>query len=712
MRSRLLNRLVAQTTALRLMLILSTLPAALLAVSLLISGNDPRDVGFSSFIVFVNAFSGAYIWSSISLSRSISEAIAVGYGLALLIPSALLFLEGFSLPSSMTWLFFPAVSLVWWLLARRGPRPSAVENNSPLTIVSALGAATAALALFRGQLFAYSTGDPLDTSRFHPDIIVLQAMVQANPEQGLGQIGVMSDWSSRYHWLSYAWAGSIENFAQSSVFFAQVQLLPVYSVIAIALLSSALAARISPVRWVPGLAALAVLIGRPIADSSGLIVNWDSPSQVASGVALLTGVLIALALAQQRFRLSNGLSLVPVAFLLTGMKASAGAILVGSLTFPALAFRYIRRQRRHTFLVAVASSALGAALFWLIYQSGQETGGLLVPRELDLHSVLTEPWILTDAFGLAAWRTASIVPACAGSIFLLTRRSQTARSVGLLSLGALTFGLLPIWLFEEGAPNSSWFLASAMTIVGAVSAAGAAKVIGWLSPGRRNVLVPLVALVTAASTLVSWSLLVQRPDSFWRAIGPLLVIPLWILFSFIAAWLFRSRQGIEYPPTRVFAAVLVISGVLIPIGVVANERVFGEALPRGDYVKNRQESNVPGVAPLAPLAESETEIASQLSDSLEPGSIVGFTDDRLFTPTLLARLQPFATAENWASLIGPTGTYAEFRDRRSALGSAIGSDDTLIRTYLCDQGVTALLSFTEGATEQLEIEFLSCSTPR
>jgi len=186
---------------------------------------------------------------------------------------------------------------------------------------------------------------------------------------------------------------------------------------------------------------------------------------------------------------------------------------------------------------------------------------------------------------------------------------------------------------------------------------------------------------------------------------------LWILFSFIAAWLLRARQGIEYPTARAFAAVLVMSGVLIPIGVVANERAFGDSLPRGDYVKNRQQPDVPGVAPKAPLGESETEIAGQLSEVLDAGSIVGFTDDRLLTPTLLARLQPFATAENWASLIGPSGTYAEFRDRRSALGSAIGSDDPLIVKSLCDQGVTALLAFNEGDTEQLEIELLSCASP-
>ena len=203
-------------------------------------------------------------------------------------------------------------------------------------------------------------------------MIWFQAMSVANSLGDLGQNGVMAGWSVRYHWFSFAWVGTLEGALGLPPFLAITRVLPILAVVGMAFLAAAVAHRLTRIVWLPVVAALAVTSGRLPLDSTGLNLNWDSPSQTASTVLLLLGFLIAVVLPRTQHPRALVLVLVVLVAVLSGFKISAALVFVSALLLAAVVGLARRSPWRRRILTAALLAALVTATIYALVLAGQE----------------------------------------------------------------------------------------------------------------------------------------------------------------------------------------------------------------------------------------------------------------------------------------------------------------------------------------------------
>lgn len=218
----------------------------------------------------------------------------------------------------------------------------------------------------------------------------------------------------------------------------------------------------------------------------------------------------------------------------------------------------------------------------------------------------------------------------------------------------------------------------------------------------------MLATLVAGIPLLGWGLAASRDTLQASSLGPWFAMILWFTLCLVSGLFFATAQSWREGLWSRVLAVAALSGVLIPIGVVAVERFWGDALPRGGYYK--------GTETLVLSASTEGEPAQSIwhSTSRQPsikvpsGSVVAFVDDSLLAPVLQAQLRPFAAAESWTSLKGPPGTYSEFLKRRELTQRALTKHDRISVLELCNYGVTAIVERTAEPAGNIRTTLLDC----
>ncbi len=675
------------------LLTLSLLLGIALAVPLFFVQDLTRDIAPTLALISANVWAGSSLWVlAIRRSVGITEALGVGVASAFMVPSLLLLATPLGLPNLLNWLILPAlaIAVVACCCIKSLHTPSI--NFAYPSWVGAGIAILAGIALNRYWLELYRTPNLPDPTRFHPDMFALEAIVQANPSQGLGQIGMMADWPMRYHWLSYGWAGSLSETTHATPFFTVAQVMPLLALFGTSLITAAIANRLTSRRWVPAVAALIAICGHQIGDSSGLAINWESPSQAVSTVSLLMSLLLLLHARREQSLLVLCLALSVVAFVTTGFKFSAGAVLLaGTIGYILVAVMQRRLSRAHLWVILAV--VLGVGAFWVLFQSGQETGGLLIPRMIDGGSIfMPEKW-LESASNLktAAWRTIAVLPGWAGLIYLFVRyrvRMQPFVGAALFMAGA---GLIPLWLFQEIAPTSTFFLASAVSGITAISVTGAGKTLEGGSRGLTRRLLLAGAALSLCSVTV-WAIIAVRLS------GSDFILPL--IYPVVLGFLVGVfGLGLKFfsieNSLRLSVATLTIAATLSPLLVLIPERVFSTQLPMSAPRATQSVDSDPFA--VAPPLLSDGKVFSALSGTGLTNRIVAFADDSLMPTILTEQIRPYVSWPSWVTLNGPVGTTTEYERRLTLTKDAI-IGDTGARRQLCSEGVFALASKDAGSS--------------
>lgn len=560
-------------------------------------------------------------------SRQVSSSWR-SWGVVLTIAVALVWAMAVGLvlrSDAVTWLSLPVLAVVAAVVSAVRPGLLAVPRIDARPGVLAAGACASlvALALNRYQWERYRLTQPIDYTTFHPDSLFLQVVGTASHTTGSGT-GGMSDWPLRYHWLSYAMSAGLESFTGSAAFAGMTRALPVVAIAGLAFLAAAWAARARAPLWVAWLAALLVVIGRFVGDLSIVPVNWDSLSQTVSGPILVLACFLAVYLPRRRPVLLV-VVFTGVAFVLTGTKLSAGAVLVGAVVVLAVV-AYLRGDpaRRPTVAV-VAACVAGAVAAFVLLESGQADGGGLGLRDV------RDPAALWTSLQPTVATTLALVPGWAGLIFLAARPVRQWSRATALGAGLAVGGLAPLWLMAESRPNNTWFLVSATTVVWVISAVGAGRAVRRsLSEARARRHVVVAAAVVAVGTAVVWAGAMRVSGLAVTVVAQVVFLVILGVGVAVAAWLLRRRgyAGATVPllvTAATMSAVTVVLANRLGVGSIGVPTSLGETATAWD-----------GGEPLAPLSPDEIDaLSQQLARVSHPGDVVAY-DDRRITPALFA----------------------------------------------------------------------------
>ncbi len=586
---------------------------------------------------------------------------------------------------AVTWLSLPVLAVVAAVVSAVRPGLLAVPRIDARPGVLAAGACASlvALALNRYQWERYRLTQPIDYTTFHPDSLFLQVVGTASHAAGSGT-GGMSDWPLRYHWLSYAMSAGLESFTGSAAFAGMTRALPVVAIAGLAFLAAAWAARARAPLWVAWLAALLVVIGRFVGDLSIVPVNWDSLSQTVSGPILVLACFLAVYLPRRRPVLLV-VVFTGVAFVLTGTKLSAGAVLVGAVVVLAVV-AYLRGDpaRRPTVAV-VAACAAGAVAAFVLLESGQADGGGLGLRDV------RDPAALWTSLQPTVATTLALVPGWAGLIFLAARPVRQWSRATALGAGLAVGGLAPLWLMAESRPNNTWFLVSATTVVWVISAVGAGRAVRRsLSEARARRHVVVAAAVVAVGTAVVWAGAMRVSGLAVTVVAQVVFLVILGVAVAVAAWLLRRRgyAGATVPllvTAATMSAVTVVLANRLGVGSIGVPTSVGETATAWD-----------GGEPLAPLSPDEIDaLSQQLARVSHPGDVVAYDDRRITAALFAGRLVPYAAYGRLSTNLSVTGSAREFDARRLAVDEALAGDSPSVTT-LCDDGVRWLVGPVDG----------------
>ena len=658
--------------------------AVALAAVLAWSGLTLRDAIAVSIVLAANIAAGGGLLA-VFQRRRVSTAEVVGGGVAVALVWAMV--VGLVLRSdAVTWLSLPVLAVVAAVVSAVRPGLLAVPRIDARPGVLAAGACASlvALALNRYQWERYRLTPPIDYTTFHPDSLFLQVVGTASHAAGSGT-GGMSDWPLRYHWLSYAMSAGLESFTGSAAFAGMTRALPVVAIAGLAFLAAAWAARARAPLWVAWLAALLVVIGRFVGDLSIVPVNWDSLSQTVSGPILVLACFLAVYLPRRRPVLLV-VVFTGVAFVLTGTKLSAGAVLVGAVVVLAVV-AYLRGDpaRRPTVAV-VAACAAGAVAAFVLLESGQVDGGGLGLRDV------RDPAALWTSLQPTVATTLALVPGWAGLIFVAARPVRQWSRATALGAGLAVGGLAPLWLMAESRPNNTWFLVSATTVVWVISAVGAGRAVRRsLSQARARRHVVVAAAVVAVGTAVVWAGAMRVSGGLAvTVVAQVVFLVILGVAVAVAAWLLRRRgyAGATVPllvTAATMSAVTVVLANRLGVGSIGVPTSLGETATAWD-----------GGEPLAPLSPDEIDaLSQQLARVSHPGDVVAYDDRRITAALFAGRLVPYAAYGRLSTNLSVTGSAREFDARRLAVDGALAGDSPSVTT-LCDDGVRWLVGPVDG----------------
>lgn len=625
-------------------------------------------------IVVLNAWGIAAL---LRASPRIEALTAITLGLAL--STAVCGLASVLLAPHVAWPWWvlPALGVIW-RIARGAPGSS---DDRWLGVVATSLAVAGIALLLRWDTFRVPVPDgPLD--RVHPDAYVVAALGTGITAGGWGDSGVMGGIPYRYHWMTYAWTGWIEQQAQLPPL---TSLSPVSFVVGLsgaALMGGWLARRYLPGSWFAlAAAAGALAIGGSLDHYSGsLLYAFVSQS---FGALWLLGAFACFALATDDGRRWALIPLGVLSFVAMAGKVSHGAVVIaGAGAF--LITRVVQQKQVRRSFAAAGVAVLAAGLGFVTVSSGQPGGGALLPAWV----YGPVPWITATAFfGLARllrW---------AGLGYALTLPDVRRSAVAPWALGATGASLVVALLLTSPNGNQEYFLDSAMVIAAPLGALGA---IAWCKSRSRHPRAGIaIASAVALGVIAGGGLFaaMRFAPSAPRLSPQLAILAIVGTFAAIVAWSARSRGN----------GWLDALGWLAMVGLIASFSVQVArplAFPPGTSEPMRyswaRDDLLDRAATDPELTTSLREAANWLRSNTAPTDILVVSDPTTAWLPALAGRRAFASFPEQVLAWAPAESRGEV-DRRQGLVRDLLAGSIEARQALCSAEVRWLIDARSSA---------------
>ena len=650
-------------------------------------------------VLALQTLGGATWWWLLRRGRVTSAAELVGMGLALgTITSTVSAIVLKPTPLSSTAWALPAIAallVALVVLCRKGRqiRPSSLDCQTHGELRALVLGVVVGMVPIWINWRRIPLGNATDSSFL--DLYFLQALSNGLARFGGGESILMTGGSLRYHWLSYAWIGEIDQTAGLPVFAGLTRVLPIVALIGV----SALAARWSAVLargsrfagWVPAVAVLLVVAGGYTGALYGSILNFDSPSQTLTTLWLL-GLLITVVFYLQDGRRWLLAAVAVLAAASTGGKVSHIAVAAGGLLLLSIIGLLTRQGWRWRAVVALVVSGISALFTYVLLIRGAAIDRNLVEDVAVKASTWQGLDPLPGTWGILAGTIALVLAALArvlGIAWLARERRWRTDPSALLALGGLSVGFVALLALRDGI-NETWFLLAASAPAAIVSAVGAISALAYVSerlgpPGIRRAL--LLAIATAIPALIlSMNIFSDevRPFAHWLATW----MP-WLVAAIGA--LFLTSRGSDGSRLSLAIALaifaLVASSVLTRPSVwwTSQRQVFTETadvIPEAFAPGSTDNSSASGGS----IGLSRVHVAAELRALAAPKDVV-FTNAPYssFVPAYTG-LRMYLAGERYQFGLGAAGDVGELRDRQSGI-SQVAADSTAASTLLCPDDV-------------------------
>ena len=643
-------------------------------------------------LLLLNCIAGAWIWFNIT-NRSLELIEGIGAGLALTfvtIPLIGLFFAGRFSPLFI-WLVFPIVTLALTASLKRARKIPLRVHMDPVLGFATISGLLLGLFVYRQQILNAFTADQLDAAAYHPDLLPLAQIAESMSSSGLVQGGLMSDWPVRYHFFSSLLSGTLDQATINQPLVMLGGVIPLLSLVGIAILVAVLVRQLVNSRYLPSLAVLAVVFGRYVADSTGVNINFDSTSQIASTLILLFLSIQIVNVGQSNWSTERIALLSVTLIALTGTKFSAGAVGLGIITFSLLFSLKSDRTKwprfTNVFFISLASLALPVLLF----MTGQNDAGTLIPQNPLTSLLSTQIPASPLASGAVLATLLALLPSWSPSLVGVIRVRPILPAQSGIFVGAGLAGVLPLVLFENAAPNNYWFLTSASAVVLPLSLVFVYQLTQQMKIDANRLFVIYIALASSAAAVL-WPVLIVNFSTL-SDFAQITFIVIWLLISIIFATGYRARSGYGY--RKLIAITALWLGALSPIYMVASETIVTRMSPIAEQTQSTpsdsSSTTLPPDFPMPSITELQ-EMTDYLTSTIQPGSEVAFIPNSLGIVTLLSDTRPFISSQNYAEGLGPAGSEAEYQ-RRLQLLSTWETDSTPSATeQLCSEGVSVVIA--------------------
>lgn len=664
------TKAVARTTAAAL---------AFAASFLLLSGVPPIEAAWMCAYLGLALASGAYLVTVGRIGpRSFPAILGQSVPLVVFVQLAVYLACGVSPLRNWTWCALPAAAVLVHLVRRLRHCPAVHPRqwSRPEMTATVVGAALALIEAVRlGRAFPLGTVD--GAARLAVDLPWFQAMSNGLASFGVHESGLISNWPLRYHWLSYAWAGAVDEQLGLADFEALLRLIPLVTMFSLLLLAIALTRRPWLPRWTPVLAVAALMLGGYVAVArfaGGSPWDWASPSTPMSATWLLAAFVTLLWWVRGR----GGRATLPVLFVLSlatvGGKGSAGTILVGGAIGMAALGLLGRRSWARRSAVAAAVIAAAVAMTFMLMISGTDPGSTVrIADMLAAGSGVTLSVVLL----LAAQLTGMAAP----WIGLLPAALGPARLQPLFAFGYSAAASAALLLVILDAPdgNERLFATSAATVIAPISAAGVAY-------GMQQFLTPLrlshARLATSAAVLVVTVLglsLASQSDVFdvrpWLFPSTVLLVTAG-LAAVVVSWLPRPRRRSWRTWITSFSAVLFALAIAFtPATQLVSAVESGGVSP--DQVDAAWMAGAQQAGDAVRAAATDDDVVALWNAATD-------ADVSLRWVPALTGLRGYFGPDPSVARLGPAGSLAETDRRRAVLADFLTSHDP---DRLCSEGV-------------------------
>ncbi len=614
--------------------------AALIGSAALIATGVPFVTAIALIaVVGIQAIAGVVIWSACAPGSDpvmrLGMSLALGTALAVLAGSLTSLIGlgpwGWVLPSAVA-LAFVAGRRVLRRASRFGDAPATVDRPA---LVAMLLAGVSGLGLFAYNVRSYPLTWIGSWSGYHGDMAFFEAISTSMARLGPAESIFTPGAQIRYHWLVYGWAGQVTEATAAVPFVTLTRLVPLVALFSASAIVVAWARRLSPVAWVPSLAALTLVLGGYLGAVYGGVLTLDSPSQSLAVAWMLAFVIACLRLVEER---ASGPALLPLigalAFAMVGGKVSCAAPALTGLLLLALV-GLVRREtwaRRATLACGVASGAALSAFLLLLWGASGGGGldiGSLIDRSASQQGLNPIPGPRGVMAGTAILMLA-ISARWAGLAWLVVDRRSRWQPPTVLALGLAASSLAAVAAFSSS--NELWFATAATAPLSAITAAGAGQALASLGSQRaareRGMLLATCGIAFLVFALV-WMLWLTGASGgnvwvgTWRWAAPFAGIAVAVLGGLLLAW-GSALRPLLLAATAGTCAILVVATAparLIGVGsgiVGAQENgIRNEWFSRGDNSVRGRDFNVP-----IEWTSSQMEAAAWLREQAQPGDLV------------------------------------------------------------------------------------------
>lgn len=519
-----------------------------------------------SLAIIAQWIPGALLWSWVKRESRVAHTELIGMGLAIGTLLALLSsqffrtspigIRGWAIPFLISMPF-----VAWSIFRRSGQNSFQVLNPNFKHFVRSF---SPALVLGVIQLSVWWRWHPLKWSgwwQYNVDVPYFESF--SNSIAILGTTHNLMDpaLDSRYHWFAYAWVGSISNTLHIESFVVLTRLLPIVAMVMGATIAYSWAKSMSRKLWIPGLAALIIVIGPGLSVGSFVILR--SPSSAMSvGWSLAFSLLL--------FEIIKGEARRPIAFLVLGLLAVAivggkasNAALVGLAIFALLIMSFCTNRENRKRILIVCSVSL--IILGLTFQ-------------LLIASSLTRPLNVGIFFGWPGLFL-TILPTVIGIYGLYQNRQSIFDPLLVYAVSMIFVGSLLSLITHDPAGSQLYFLVHAAIICIVPSLIGlerflyrekSASLIDLLqNHGRQSkIYLGILVIMGGVSTSIIWILFENSTSNIGKLGRTLAPIPLWalcVLVSFVLGkkvlpQVRNSKKQIDLLLITLIAATIVCSG--------------------------------------------------------------------------------------------------------------------------------------------------------